>query len=229
MLVYGTAVTDRALYEREALRGIRRVAESDSAVLVREGHDSIQQPYNELLAEAAALPGIEALVLLHQDLELTDGSLPARARALLAEPRVGAIGAFGARAIEFHRDYGQRRERLFGLASIPGFQMRHSSGAREVDVLDGSLLVVAPWAARAIRFDERLARHFHGYDMDFCERVRAAGGKVVCDDIPHVHHMRRRWSSDDRAALRAARLELARAWDPALRPAEWEPAFTPAA
>ena len=46
----------------------------------------------------------------------------------------------------------------------------------EVDTLDGQLLVLSPWAVRNVRFDESLLLG-HGYDLDFCLQVRAAGRK----------------------------------------------------
>jgi len=227
MIVFGTAISDRTTYEEIALPGIRRAAEPDSAIIVREGYDSIQRPYNEIMDEAAALPDLEALVLLHQDLELTDGSLPARIRRLSGDPRIGLIGSFGARDVRLHCGFAvAKTETLFGTASVEGFEARHSSGAHEVELVDGSLLVVSPWATRSIRFYEPLAEHFHGYDIDFSQRVRAAGGRVICDDIPYVHRMRRPYTDDDRAAYRAMCGVISRMWEPEIRPAEWAPAFS---
>ncbi len=57
----------------------------------------------------------------------------------------------------------------------------------EVDTLDGFIMVLAPWSVRNLRFDESLGR-FHGYDLDFCLQVRAAGRKVLTADLKVVHH-----------------------------------------
>jgi len=220
MIVFGTAVSDRATYERVALPGIRLAAEADSVVLVEEGHDSIQRPYNLMMERAGGYDDLEALVLLHQDLELTDDSLPRRVRALLADVRAGVVGSFGARDLTLHR--WTETTDLHGTAALPGAERRFSSGPREVDVVDGSLLAIAPWAVRAVRFDEALAESFHGYDIDLCQRIRAIGGRVICDDIPYVHHMAKR---DDHDAVRRAGVDLAKMWDPELRPREWAAAF----
>ena len=57
----------------------------------------------------------------------------------------------------------------------------------EVDTVDGFLLVLSPWAVRNVRFDESLVLG-HGFDLDYCLQVRAAGRKVVTADLRVVHH-----------------------------------------
>ena len=224
MLAFATAVSDRAVYEEIALPAIRRVAEPDSLVLTREGFDSIQQPYNELLDEAACHPDLEALVLLHQDLELLDDTLPGRLRRVFEDPRAGLLGALGGRLSKLH--CWLTPDRVFGFAIGPNPRepksLRISVGPHEVDGVDGALLVLAPWAVRTVRFDAANGGHFHGYDVDVGCRVRALGGTVICEDIPCRHHT---MLKSDYAAQRAAGVALARMWDPALRPREWEPAF----
>jgi GT2 family glycosyltransferase len=221
MIAFGSAVNDRDEYESIALPGIRRAAAPDSAILARYGWDSIQRPYNDMLDEAAGYDDLEALVLLHQDLELSDDSLLRRLRPLLAQPDVGVVGLFGARQVPLH--CWTKAEKLFGWASTPPIQTHHSAGCYEVEVVDGSLLAIAPWVVRALRFSEALAADFHGYDVDFCLRVRAAGGRVICVDVPYMHHMNRPWT--DSAGVRRAAWAVARMWDPTLRPLEWGPAF----
>lgn len=220
MIVFGAAVSDRETYERFALTGIRRVAEPDSVIVPHEGHASIQAPYNMLMEQAAGYDDLEALVLLHQDLELLDDSLLRRVRALFADPRVGVVGSFGGRSISLHR--WTETTDLYGSAVVPGIERRFNPGPAEVEVVDGQLLVVAPWAVRSLRFGESLAKNFHGYDVDFCWRVRAVGGTAVCDDIPYCHHTAKRKDHD---AIRRAGIDLALMWDPALRPPEWQAAF----
>jgi GT2 family glycosyltransferase len=236
MVAFGVAVSDPATLEAVALPGIERASEPDSVVITRVGHDSIQRPYNEMLEEAARLPDLEALVLLHQDLELTDASLIPRIRQLLREPEVGVVGAIGWAPPRPAADVGaplprpglgplalwsyaaSRPEDVFGrLGPL------YSEGSFEVEMADGILLALAPWVVRSIRFDERMARDFHGYDVDFSLRVRAAGGRIVCDDIPCVHHMSRLWR--DRDELVRARTGVLQRWHPSLWPPEWAPAF----
>jgi Glycosyltransferase like family len=219
VIAFGVSISDEAKYGELALPGIRRATEPDSPILTRTGA-SIQRGYNEMMAEIAPRPDLEALVFLHQDLELTDHSLPTRVRRLLADPLVGLVGALGARDITPH--LWPAPGKLYGTFREPTGEHRFSRGAHEVEGVDGILLVLAPWVVRGHRFAERLADGFHGYDVDICRRVRAYGGKVICDDIPYFHH---RNPTTDFRAQGIAGVALAQMWEPALRPRQWAPAF----
>lgn len=224
MIAFATAVTDRAMYEEVALRGIQRVAESDSLILTRDGCDSIQRPYNEMMQIAARRPDLEALVLLHQDLELLDDSLPGRLRHAFRNPDAGLLGVLGARLSKLHCALAP--ERPFGYAIGPTpielKDPRISRGLHEVDVVDGALIAAAPWVVRSLRFSEALARRFHGYDIDISRRVAAHKGHVLCEDVPCRHHTT---LTTDYEAQRGAGVAVARMWDPGLRPREWAAAF----
>ncbi len=222
MIAFGTALAgDRDEYERIALPGIRRAAEPDSVVLTRIDLP-IRRAYDEIMDEAAGLEGLEALVLLHQDLELTDGSLPQTARRAFADPRVGLLGSLGARNVSLHRWLASRE--LYGSVFASNVERRFTNGPQEVEGVDGALLVLAPWVVRGLRFGELSGADFHAYDAEISLRVRAHGGVVLCDDVPHFHH---RVPKPDFDAQRRAGVALARTWDPGLRPREWGPAFQP--
>lgn len=224
MIVFGTAVSEPATYEAIARPGIDSLAEPDSVVLTRVGGNSIQQSYNEMLDAAASYPDLEALILPHQDLELIDESLPSRVRRVFGDRRVGLLGALGGRCTKLHCWLAP--DELFGYSIGPDEvepeDPRMSIGPHEVDGIDGALLILAPWVVRGIRFNEALATNFHGYDVDISLRVRAHGGKVICEDIPCRHH---RKAKADHEARRAAGVDLGRMWDHTVRPREWEPAF----
>ena len=140
-------------------------------------------------------------MLVHQDTELVDPDFCAKvragARATPMSPSPGCIGALGVRSIAWWEgsvtwaSFIHRYDELGG-GDLPGFAW--SAGERppfartgEVDVVDGFLLVLSPWAVRNLRFDESLGA-LHGYDVDFCLQARAAGRKVVTADFRAVHH-----------------------------------------
>ena len=81
----------------------------------------------------------------------------------------------------------------------------------EVETLDGFVLVLSPWVVRNVRFDERLGE-FHGYDLDFCLQVRAAGRKVVTADFRAIHY-RQLEMVPDPADWIDAHVRLADKWD----------------
>jgi GT2 family glycosyltransferase len=202
MIAFGVAVTRSEDYERWAGPGIERVREPDSAVYPNSSPGSIFRAYNLLLDLASAHEGLEALVLLHQDVEIVDDDFCSKVRATLGDPDVavaGCVGALDARTMAWwegavtwasfaHRYYE------YGGGLLPAFGMSPETvpppayaRTGEVDTIDGFLMALSPWAVRNLRFDETLGQ-FHGYDFDICMQARAAGRKVVTADLRVYHH-----------------------------------------
>jgi GT2 family glycosyltransferase len=202
MIAFGCAVTQPEAYERWAAPGIAGVREPDSVVYANSSAGSIFRAYNLLLELAGQHEDLEALVLLHQDVEIVDVEFCAKVRQALADPAVGVVGCVGAldaRSMAWwegavtwasftHRYYE------YGGGELPAFAMHPDRAAPppyartgEVDTLDGFILVLSPWSVHELRFDESLGR-FHGYDFDFCLQVREAGHKVLTSDLKVVHH-----------------------------------------
>jgi hypothetical protein len=200
MIAFGSPVTKPEVYRRCAEPGIARAAEPDSEVLAPPAAGSIFESYNQLLDAAAALDGLEALVLLHQDTEIVDEGFCAKARRALSDPEVGlvgCVGAIGVRSIAWWEgsvtlsSFVNRYEE-HGGGELPGFSWSWEDAppyaqVGEVDTLDGFLMVLSPWTVRHVRFDESLSE-FHGYDLDFCLQVREQGRKVMTADFRAIHH-----------------------------------------
>jgi hypothetical protein len=224
MIAFGCPITQPESYERYAKPGIDAVAEPGASVFAYRAMSSIFRSYNLILDQAAAVDDLEALVLVHQDTELVDPAFCATVRQTFADPEVavaGCIGALGVRSIAWWEgsvtwaSFIHRYHELGG-GDLPGFAW--SAGDRppyartgEVDVVDGFLLVLSPWAVRNLRFDESLGE-FHGYDVDFCLQARAAGRKVVTAEFRAVHHHSLELVSDP-AGWVEAHITIAEKWD----------------
>jgi Glycosyltransferase like family len=224
MIAFGCPITAPEVYERRAARGIAAAAEPDSARFPFRATRSLFASNNLILDQAAARDDLEALVLVHQDTEITDPDFCAKVRSALSDPAVavaGCIGALGVRSIawwegsvtwaSFVHRYGE-----LGGGDLPGFAW--DAGTRppyartgEVDAVDGFLMVLSPWAVRNVRFDESLGP-LHGYDVDFCLQVRAAGRKVVTADFRAVHHHSLDLISDPHGWVEA-HMRVADKWD----------------
>jgi hypothetical protein len=224
MIAFGSPITAPEVYERFAEPGIETVAEPGSAVFAYRATSSIFRSYNLILDKAAACDDLEALVLVHQDTEIVDPHFCAKVRRALRDPDVGVVGCIGAIGVRsiawwegsvtwasFIHRYGE-----LGGGDLPGFAWKRDEAppfARtgEVDVVDGFLLVLSPWAVRNLRFDESLGQ-LHGYDVDFCLQVRAAGRKVVTEDLRAIHNHSLELVSDAEGWAEA-HVRLARKWD----------------
>jgi hypothetical protein len=224
MIAFGCAITAPEIYERFAGPGIDAVAEPGAEQLEFRATSSIFRSYNLILDRAAALEDLEALVLVHQDTELLDPAFCSTVRAALADPEVavaGCIGALGVRTIawwegsvtwaSFIHRYGEH-----GGGDLPGFAWEAAerppyARTGEVDVVDGFLLVLSPWAVRNLRFDESLGT-LHGYDVDFCLQARAAGRKVVTAEFRAVHNHSLELVSDPEGWVEA-HIRMQEKWD----------------
>jgi hypothetical protein len=200
VIVFGTAVTYSETYDRCAAPGIRRAAEPDSVVLAHHTAGSVFRNYNLLLDKAAQHEDLEALVLLHQDVEIADPDFAVKMRRAFSDPDiaiVGCVGAVGVRSIAWWQGALSwasmtHRYQEYGGGDFPAISWRAEAAPSysepgEVDSIDGIVIVLSPWAVRELRFDESLGK-LHGYDFDICMQARAAGKKVLTADFRVIHH-----------------------------------------
>jgi Glycosyltransferase like family len=200
MIVFGCSITLPAVYRAAAEKGFDLVAEPDSVIVANAAAGSLMRSYNLIMNKAAQMDDVEALVLCHQDAELTSPGFCSIVRKVLSDPDVGVVGCVGAidaRNIAWWEGsvtWGSFTHRYneFGGGQIDAFTFtedNHPGYARtgEADTLDGFILVMSPWAIQNVRFDESLGQ-LHGYDYDFCLQVREAGKKVMTADFKAVHH-----------------------------------------
>ena len=202
MIVFGVTRSSGAGYAKFAESGLRRILEPDSVVMIKEGASSISAAYNEILdATCRDHPDAEAVVLLHQDLEILDAEFYAKVRSKLEDGTVGLIGVIGARDV---RSIVYWRATIVGYVEEGSRTLDFGRGCHEVDAIDGMLMILGPQTFRALRFDEDVARGFHGYDIDFSSQVRASDLRVIVDDLEVVHHTKGGYG-DRRGYLSASR------------------------
>jgi Glycosyltransferase like family len=197
MIAFAVAITEPEPYIRFAGPGIERASEPDSAVLKFAAVGSIGRSYNLLLDAAAGLADLEALVLVHPFVEITDERFCATLRAALADPEVAAVGPLGANDVTsiawwegsvvsapIVHSYHEH-----GSGQRPAFSWTNPSPApAEVETLDGLVLALSPWAVQNVRFDESLHLGY-GFDLDYCLQLREAGRKLVAADLRVTRHL----------------------------------------
>lgn len=167
--------------------GDRRVYDSAGGVaptlVAVFGQTSIAVAYNRIL-DSLAGDRLDAVVLLHTDLEITDSQFERKIETVLLDPQVALIGVAGARNVgglawwEYETVGHQTTDGL----GVLDFGVREG----DVEALEGSLLVFSPWAIQNLRFDEQYPG-FHGYD-EIAMQASRAGKRVVVADIDTYHH-----------------------------------------
>ena len=232
LIAFGCAMTDPEAYRRYARPGIERAAERGAEVYAFAAVGAISRGYNLLLEAARRRDDLEALVLVHQEVEITDPELCAKVRAALTDPEVAALGSAGAtgvRSIAWWEGAVSAgpvalRYQEHGGGEMPAFLLMEAGGIpapAEVEMVDGFLMVLSPWAVRNVHFDEGLTLG-HGYDLDYCMRLREAGRKVMTADFRAVRHLPLELV-DDHDPWIEAHMRVAARWEVATGPsrARW--------
>ena len=234
MIIFASALRERHAYRDHAGPGVERAGEGDSEVFAIESTGSICGDYNLILDQVSERDGLEALVLVDEDTEIADPDFCAKVRRALADPDVGLVGCAGATGVESVAWWAARvsagpvtyRYSEYGGGEIDTFAAtRAGSPPAEVDTVAGYLLVLSPWAARTLRFDEELAIGV-GFDLDFALRLRQAGRKVVTAELRVIRHKTLKVVEDIDVWVEG-HIDLADKWDGRLpgappRPADWK-------
>lgn len=226
MIVFASAITDVEVFKQCAEPGIRRLManEPDLELIVFASVGSIYRNYNLIVDQVRDRDDLEALVLVHQDAEITDPDFTRKLREALADPEVAIVGCAGAvdvRSIAWWEGSitwasFTHRYHEFGGGEIPAFSwvaehMPPFARTGEVDSVDGFVMGLSPWVLDNLRFDESLGQQ-HGYDLDICMQARAADKKVITADFRVVHHHSLRLIEDVEAWIQA-HMRLAEKWE----------------
>lgn len=177
-VVYGICTNS---LDRVAQNIIPRIG--DRTLITLWNQTSICAAYNHII-DAVKDHSIDMLVLMHDDLELTDPMGEEKLLAAVNTPGVGLVGVAGARNVQSIAwwNYETVGHQLTD-ARLIDFGLR--SG--DVDALEGSIIALSPWAISNVQFDTRYDG-FHGYDCDISFQVRARGRRVLVSDVDTHHH-----------------------------------------
>lgn len=153
----------------------------DRPILTASNQTSISVAYNAIL-DGFRVYDLDAVILLHDDLEMIDPSTEEKVLNYLAiDRRVALVGVAG----------GGPSMSWWNVNPI-GHQLTDSLllefGDRRVgpvSMIEGSFMAFSSWAVQELRFDERY--EFLGYD-DICLEADRANKIVMVADIDTHHH-----------------------------------------
>ena len=185
LLVGSPVVADGARFKEITLPSLERVLDRGDVILSSTGDiRGIAAVYNDFVREARTRSDCEALVLLHDDVEIVDPNFRAKILAAVREERVGVVGTVG--AADLHSAGWWAGRYTAGRVFESRGSMQPGPPRADVDVVDGLLMAISPRAFH-IMFDEQMCPRFHGYDVDYCLQVRAAGLRVTVRPIEVLH------------------------------------------
>jgi len=184
VIAYAVCIGSPEKYNTICLPGLQRVVQPDDLVIEAVHDRSIFAAYNEVLDAVRDREDLEALVLLHEDTEVTDPRFREILLDQLTDPEIAIVGTVGARGIAglawWDADCYGRVQETRGMIDFGG-------GTHDVDTVDGLVMGLSPWALRNLRFDDDAYEGFDAYDADICAQARAAGKRVVVTELPVAH------------------------------------------
>jgi len=210
MILFGCCTgDDGAKFASSVLPSIEAVRGPGDRVSTLPGDGrGICAVYNEFIREARAIPDCDALVLLHDDVEIVDPNFRAKVLAAVQEEGVGVVGVIGGAGLRSAKWWTARA--TVGRVFESRGRLDLGSARGDVDVVDGLLMVLAPSAFGALDFDEARLPGFHGYDVDYCLQAKAGGLRVVVRPIDVLH--RTKGGYGDSSAFAEAGKVLSTKW-----------------
>ena len=198
MFVFGVCVDSPDRFDRHCLPAIAAHGGAD-ATLMSSPDLPVAATYNDVLDACLDLEGVEAIVLLRDDVEIVDPHF--RSRILTAfrrDPLLAVIGVGGVDAsLRWWQTAGPapgaaRAEPHDGSAATPrtpgGDTPRGERPGVLVDYVDGACMVLRPDLAARFRFDDVAFTGPGGFEVDFCHRVREAGLRVAVVEVGVDRH-----------------------------------------
>lgn len=181
MFVFGVCVESSRRFDRHCLPAIAAHGGAD-ATLMSSPDLPVAKTYNDVLDACLDLDGAEAVVLLRDDVEITDPHFRTRVLAAFErDPALAVIGVSGP-------DAALRWWQTTGPA--PRAVRAHEPGndGTLVDYVDGACMVLRPDLVARFRFDDAAFTGPGGFEVDFCHRVREAGMHVSVEPIGVTRH-----------------------------------------
>ena len=150
-----------------------------------DNQSSITDAYNRILDLyfTGDMSFVDGLVLLHDDLEVTDPNADIVFMEALSDPEVALVGVAGGKNVN---SLAWWNHDTVGHQMTDSGMLTFNEQTGDVDSLEGSIIVFSPWAIRHLRFDLRFTG-FHGYD-DISMIARSKGKRVVVADVDTHHH-----------------------------------------
>ncbi len=233
MIVFGTCVGYPEKLAKYAAPGVQFSMRGEGYRYLAEpsNGEDIFPVYQTILEKTREMDNVEALVLLHDDLEIRDPYLAQKIRAAFDNPDVAILGAIGSRGLKKEHginwweaegkgyavdgrgghcvtDFGFDRdvvEAPFYAGQEP--KLEYKPRRTYVDTVDGMLLILSPWAIRNLTLKGLGYHGFHGYPEELCAQARklfSEDKKVQVTRFELFHHTQGGVTGDRAAYDRSA-------------------------
>lgn len=187
-LAYGVCVGSWEKFQRNV-----EMRANGWPVFALAGQTSISTAYNTIL-DACRGHDLDAVILQHDDLEITDVDAEVKFLDALALPATAIVGVAGGYNVT---SLAWWEADTVGHQLTDDGPLEFGDHAGQVQSLEGSVMAFSPWAIEHLRFDTTFIG-FHGYD-DIGMTALALGKQVRVADVDTYHHVNLGFKSPESA------------------------------
>lgn len=193
-LLFGTCVGYPEKLRKYAAPSVQHNVDEPYQYIPISSTGHVPGAYETLRVIAASQPHVEALVLLHDDLEIRDPKFAQKIRRALHQPDVAIVGVIGARGVRSMHWWagGPPTWRGYVEDGRDGRTVVDGGFAEgdpcDVDSVDGMMFAMSRWAIENLSFVPDVYTGLHGYVEEVCFQARAKGKRVVVSNIDVFHH-----------------------------------------
>lgn len=203
MLMFGTCVGYPDKWRKYALPGVQFNMDEPYRYVAQASVGHVAKTYQDILECARAMPDVEALVLLHDDLQIQDPKLASKIRRAIAAGYdiVGLVGTTKLTSL-YWWEHGPSTWRGYAVDGRNGRTVVCGADGTEdarVASVDGMLFAMSRWAIDNVNFDPDLYNGIHGYVEHACMQARAVG----VTRIDAFHHSQGGYAGGEEAFRRA--------------------------
>jgi len=187
---YGVCVGSWSKFECHVVNG-GEWPRMGSHIIATSGHSSIAVAYNAIL-NTYLDHKFSAVILMHDDLEITDPDAEKKFMHTIAQPDVALVGVAGGRG---EGSLAWWNWETVGHQQVDSGMLDFGEREGDVDAIEGSIMVFSRWAIENLRFDTSYPG-FHGYD-EIAKLARTLGKRVVVADVNTHHHVQLGFKSQE--------------------------------
>jgi hypothetical protein len=196
IICFGTCVGNPEKWRKHCIPGVQHNMDEPYRWLSYASVGHVPGTYQQILEAARAMPDVDALVFLHDDLEIQDPKFATKIREALT--RYDVVGLVGTTKLTSMRwwEHGPSTWRGYAVDGRNGRTvvqgMRNVDGSFDdyVESVDGMLFALNRRAIDSrIGFSPGVYRGIHGYVEELCMQARRqAGLKIGVTRIDAFHH-----------------------------------------
>lgn len=208
MMAFGTSVGNPDKWRKHCIPGVQHNVDEPHRWLSFASENHVPGVYQKILESVRAMPDVDVLVFLHDDLQIQDPKFAQKIRAAVGAgfDVVGLVGTTKLASLHWW-EHGPDSWRGYAVDGRDGRTVVDGGFAEgdpcPVESVDGMLFALSRWAIDHLSFKPESYPGLHGYVEEACTQARRHGGRVGVTRIDAFHHTQGGFAGGQEAFERA--------------------------